>query len=129
MDTTTLEEVQEKLQLVLRDFTQDQRTELPPQSCEGWRSFDLDNQRFPVPWLVFATLRSIVGWDKYGPEEKMRWGIPSTYKGIGFSFELRKLGLRLLVRDVPHADTEFVQELSRKIQSAITATEKYLNVF
>jgi hypothetical protein len=126
MDITTLEEVQEKLRLVLSDFTQDQNTELPPLGSAGWRGVDLDRHTFAAPSVLLATLHSIKGWDKYGPEEKMRWGIPARYKGIDFSFELRKFGLCLLVRDVPEADPTFVHELCRRIQSAIRATERYL---
>jgi hypothetical protein len=126
MDITTLEEVQEKLQLVLNNFTQDQNTQLPPPGSTGWRRVDLDKHAFATPSILLATLHSINGWDKYGPEEKMRWGIPATYKGVDFSFELRKFGLCLLVRDVPEADPTFVHELCRKIQSAIHVTERYL---
>src|ERR1700730_1994799 len=115
-----------KLRFVLSDFTQDRGTELPPLDGIGWRDVDLDRQVFTVPSILLATLHSIAGWDKYGPEEKMRWGIPATYKGIDFSFELRKFGLRLLVRDVPEAEPSVVRELCRKVQSAIHVTERYL---
>jgi hypothetical protein len=126
MVITTLEEVHEKLRFVLSDFTQDRHTELPPLDGIDWRDVDLDRQVFTVPSILLATLHSIAGWDKYGPEEKMRWGIPATYKGIDLSFELRKFGLRLLVRDVPEAEPSVVRELCSKVQSAIHVTERYL---
>ena len=126
MGITTLEEVRERLWLVLRDFSQDQNTKLPSLDRAGWRGVDLDRHTFAAPSVLLATLHSIKGWDKYGPEEKMRWGMPATYKGIDFSFELRKFGLCLLVRDVPEADPTFVHELCRRIQIAIRVTERYL---
>lgn len=89
--------------------------------------FRPDETLFPVPELVLFVFRDLLGVDRYGPWEKMRWGVNFLYGGRGFAFELRKFGLTLVHETAPEEVVRpLAQDLLDRTQRAVRVAESVL---
>jgi hypothetical protein len=68
---------------------------------EDWRQQHLGNRirlartEFPVPELVLFALCNVLDFRSTGPEEKVRWSVYCTFKGVLVSFERQKGGFTI----------------------------------
>lgn len=72
---------------------------------------EIDEDRIPLPYMVYLTLVVLLGFPHWGREEKTAWSIPVTYKGVPFLIAHRKFGLRV---DMPNSD-QSTQELAGEL--------------
>jgi hypothetical protein len=83
---------------------------------------------FPVPELVLFVFRDLLGVERYGPWEKMRWGVCFIYRGRGIALELRKFGLTLVHEAGPDEEVRpLVQDLLDRTQRAVRVAENVLD--
>jgi hypothetical protein len=91
----------------------------------GWMEPDQD--MFPVPELVLFVFRDLLGLRRYGPMEKMRWGVAFLFNGLGFAFEYRKFGLTLVHEDRPGGEAQgAVADLLDRTRRAVRVAERVL---
>jgi hypothetical protein len=57
----------------------------------------IDRNSLPVPELIQYMLVKVLGFPDFGPDEKIRWLIPFSYKGIQCTLAYQKFGVRLYI--------------------------------
>jgi hypothetical protein len=87
------------------------------------QSYKPDRKAFPVPELVLATLRDVMGWRYEGPGEKVRWSLYGSILGEPAVFEHRKFGFTITRPAKAKADNKRVEG---QLKSAIRLVEKAL---
>ncbi len=81
----------------------------------------------PPAHMVFLTLVHILGFEFYGPGEKVLWIIPIFYKGIPIQLSFRKFGFCVETADPESEKTRnLVREVLSKLLQGIAITERLL---
>jgi hypothetical protein len=81
---------------------------------------------FPIPELLQFGLTKLLGFQSYGPGEKMRWGIQFVFRDTFVAFELRKFGLRVLC-ERKDLDSVILKEVLGRARALTDAVEAYLS--
>lgn len=88
------------------------------------QQISLPSEEFPVPGLIFIALKTLLGLESYGPEEKMAWGIAATYGQTGFAIHFEKFGLQLYVSET--TDRTMIDEIIRALRKCCSVAESYM---
>lgn len=80
---------------------------------------------FPIPELILFGFSELLGFTPDGPGEKVRWTIAFEFRGVGFIYELRKLGLRLLIEE-SSIDSPIVKEVLGRTRALTDIVECHL---
>jgi hypothetical protein len=80
----------------------------------------IDRNDMPVPGLIEYMLVNVLGFQNFGPDEKLRWLVSFSYQGMRCSLAYQKFGVRLYIakddvaeQDVPRKAKEIIGKLNR----------------
>ncbi len=80
---------------------------------------------FTIPELLLFGFVQLLGFESYGPEEKMRWGVIFDFRDQRFAFEYRKFGLRFLC-EPSILDSPLVEDVLGRARGLARLVERFL---
>src|SRR5581483_6323504 len=99
--TMTLDEARRNIRRALPDLRAPE-----PNEKSGGAAHPL-NANFPIPDVILVGLTQLLDLKRFGPGEKLRWGVRANFRNEPFTVTLEKFGPRLYVR--PEARTTVEQ--------------------
>ena len=90
----------------------------------GWDRNKLSPIDFPMPSLLLFALRDLHGLRRWGPGEKLLWGITADYQGTPFSVTFEKFGACIYFPTSTPPETR--NEILDKLKSVAKIAEAHL---
>jgi hypothetical protein len=122
----TFDEVSQTVRRIMRDIGPPIESSTDPDVVQH-DTWELSDDQILLPEVLLWILTQILGLKRYGPYEKMRWGVLFTYHGIPFGFELRKFGLVLMLPANEESRVEVGPRLLRNVARVMRVVERYLS--
>lgn len=109
-----------------RDFTSDNDAFNKQFSEQDYNRVNNEGD-FPLPYMVYLTLISLLEFRCWGKEEKIAWTIPFKYKENRFLISHRKLGLRIFAHS--SVIIEDIKKMIVRLNKTIKVTDKLMEPF
>lgn len=101
----------------LRDFQGDESAFKESSRWAG-AQIGVDNDKLPLPYMVFLCFVVLKRYQWWGRDEKLAWTIPVKYKSYPFIFSHRKFGLEILTRSESEPPDGLVEDMLIQLNKA-----------